>query len=60
MIGELRPNITTCAALVYDGAQSFQKVVTIGVVPENIAFFDSSGHDMVQGIEGIKGAFRDA
>ena len=57
MIGKQRPGITTCAAVVYDGAQSFQIIVTIVVVPKNIAFFDSSGNHMVQGTGGIYAGF---
>jgi hypothetical protein len=47
MIGKQRPSITTGTALIYDCAQSFQKVDTIVVIPKNIAFFDSSGNHMV-------------
>jgi hypothetical protein len=57
MIGKQRPGITTCAAIVYDCAQSFQKIVTIVVVPENIALFDSSGNDMVQATGAINAGF---
>ncbi len=57
MIGKQRPGITTCAALVYDSAQSFQKIVTIVVVPENIAFSDSCGNHLVQGTGGINAGF---
>ena len=57
MIGKQRPSITACAALVYDCAQFFQEVVTIVVVPKNIAFFDSSGNDMVHGPRSINAGF---
>jgi hypothetical protein len=57
MIGKQRPGIATRAALVSDGAQSFQEIVTIAVVPENIAFFDSSDNHMLQGTGGINAGF---
>ena len=41
MIGNQRPGKTTCAAFVYDCAESFQEIVATLVVAENIAFFDS-------------------
>jgi len=57
MIGEQRPRITTCAAFLYDLTQSFQEVFAIIVIPKDVAFFDSSGNDMVQGPGGINASF---
>ncbi len=57
MIGKQGPSITTRTAFVYDRVQSFQKVIAIIVILKNIAFFDSSDNDMVQGPGGIYAGF---
>jgi hypothetical protein len=57
MIEKQRLRITTCAALFYHCAQSFQKIVTIVFVSEKVAFFDSSGNHTVQGTGSINAGF---
>jgi hypothetical protein len=57
MIGKQCPGITTSVAIIHDRAQSFQEVVAIVVIPKDIAFFDSSGNNMVQSTRGIYASF---